>query len=424
MTLLIHSAIAVLLSAGAQDTLRLAALQQYAVERDPRTRQFAIQSTATELRLRNAAAERLPRLTLRGDVARQSEVTEFPIVVPGGARPPSPPKDRYQAILDAGQLVYDGGVIARRQQLERARLAESEATLRTELFALRTEVNEAFFGALLLQERVAQLDQLVMDLEARHAFVAGRVEEGAALRSQAAELEVELLRAQQQRLDAAAEQRTALSVLASLTGRAISNVDVLTLPELPSVATIDARVRARPEYERFTRTRDRLQREADVRAAQRRPRVSAIGQLGYGRPGFDQFTRDVHGFWLAGVRVDWDVWDWRTNERDREVIALQQEIVQTEEAAFSERIHRATRDDVEDMRRLQAAIPTDERIVELRTRIEREAQHRLEEGVMNAADYVDARTDIYEARVALAARRVELARSRARYLTTLGLGLQ
>jgi outer membrane protein TolC len=423
MTLLFDIVLAVLMPAGPQDTLRLAALQQSAVERDPRTRQFAIQSSATELRLRNAAAERLPKLTLRGDVARQSEVATFPIAAPGGARPPSPPKDRYQTILDVGQLVYDGGVIERRQRLERARLAETEAVLRTELFALRNEVNEAFFGALLLQERIGQLAQLVLDLEARHAFVSGRVEGGAALRSQAAELEVELLRARQQREDAAAEQRTALSVLASLTGRAITNVDVLTLPALPAVDAIDAQLRARPEYERFTRTRDRLQREAEVRTAQRRPRVSATGQVGYGRPGYDLFTRDLHGFWLAGVRVDWDVWDWRISQREREVIALQQEIVHTEEAAFSERIHRSTREEVEDMRRLQAAIPTDERIVELRTGIEREARHRLEEGVMTAADYVDARTDVFEARVALTARRIELARSRARYLTTLGLPL-
>ena len=63
------------------------------------------------------------------------------------------------------QLVWDGGRIAARRGLERARLAESEASLRTDLYQTRQDVDGAFFRALLLQQRVREVDRLVSDLK-------------------------------------------------------------------------------------------------------------------------------------------------------------------------------------------------------------------------------------------------------------------
>ena len=42
-------------------------------------------------------------------------------------------------------------------------------------------------------------------------------------------------------------------------------------------------------------------------------------------------------------------------------------------------------------------------------------------GAITTPDYVEARTDVLEARLVLERHRVELAQARSRYLTTLGL---
>jgi outer membrane protein TolC len=77
--------------------------------------------------------------------------------------------------------------------------------------------------------------------------------------------------------------------------------------------------------------------------------------------------------------------------------------------------------DLEEIARLKAALADDERIVSLRTEVEREARAQYDEGAITTPDYVEARTDIVEARLTLERHRVELAQARARYLTTLGL---
>jgi outer membrane protein TolC len=100
---------------------------------------------------------------------------------------------------------------------------------------------------------------------------------------------------------------------------------------------------------------------------------------------------------------------------------LQQDIVSTEERALGRKLARAVVTDLEDIDRLQAALADDERIVGLRTEVERQARAQFDEGAITTPEYVEARTDVLEARLTLERHRVELAQARSRYLTTLGI---
>jgi outer membrane protein TolC len=212
-------------------------------------------------------------------------------------------------------------------------------------------------------------------------------------------------------------------VLSSLTGRSIGAADVLAAPPLGDEVARAADAAGRPERAVFGARRERLRREAALAGTRGRPQVQAFGQLGLGRPGLDQFRRDIHEFWIVGVRLRWTPWDWGVVRREQQVLGLQQQVVDTEEEAFAERVRRSTLDEVETMRRLESVLASDDELVALRERIAREALTRFGEGVMTAAEYVDVRNDVQEARIVRERHRVELAHARARYLTTLGADL-
>jgi outer membrane protein TolC len=407
-------------SSPSADTLRLAALQDAAVQRDPRARQALMQARATELRLQSLSAERLPRLELRGEATTQSEVASIPIQLPN-TTPPEPPKSRFEAALETQLTLYDGGVLAERRGLERARLQAEQARLAAQLYPLRMEVTEAFFAAFLLQERAAEVGTLVEDLEARLTLVRAQVRNGAALPGDTAALRAELLGASQQRAELAADRRAALAVLAQLAGREIGEADVLALPALDGRIATDAAPGAHPQYAVFAAERARLEQEEALVRARMQPQVTAFGQLAYGRPGPAQFREDLHGWWMGGVRVRWQPWDWGAAGRERQVLQVQRQIVDTEEAAFTDRLRREVQDELQTIARLRDALAADDRIVALREQVERQARVQLEERVITPAAYVDARTDLQEARLARQRHRVELARAQARYLTTLGI---
>jgi len=411
-------------AASARRALDLAALQRAAIENDPRLRELALQQAQTELREQNISAQWLPAITLFGLAQYQSDVVEPPPLIPGGKPLFVPPKGTLDSYLRVDQRVFDPSVSAQ-SALEKAQLGENQARVRTALYARRQAVNEAFFSAALLQQHALTLDAAVADLEARLRETEIRVREGAALPTDAAAVEATLL---QRRQDAAAvrgDRRAALARLAKITGQAIAADDVLALPDT-TAAVAEARrapdtLRGRPEFAQFTATRERIARQQDAATAQDRPRVTAFGRLGYGRPGLN-FIDDVwDSYALGGVQFQWKAWNWGVTGRERETQALQQQIVDAEQAAFAQSIVEAIELDLATIDRLLDTLTADERIVALRESIDRSMKVRLDEGVVTASEYLDRNTELLQARYNRAGHQVELAQAGARVLTTLGV---
>jgi len=409
-----------------QDTMRLAELRDAAVRNDPRTAQVVLRVEALELQRENLRAERLPVVGVRAEGARQSDVMVLPGAVDGGRV--TPPRDRFQVAVDANQLIYDGGLLARREAVEAARHAEALAALEAALYALRAEVNAAFFAVLMLQARESEFQLLVQDLETRLGETRAAVREGAALAGDTAAIESERLAALLRIDETYAERRAAQAVLSQLTGRPVSDQDVLALPnQAQLVAQIRSResaeeLRERPEFRGFALLRERLQREAEFVASRTTPRVHAFGQGGVGRPGpFLPFDDGVNDFWSFGLRMEWQPGPWGTTGRERNLLRIQAEVATTEEAAFAAALERQVAADEEGMDRLERALVTGERIVSLREQIERQAGAQLREGSITASQYVTARTDLLTARLEQQRRRIEMEQVRARYLTLLGV---
>jgi outer membrane protein TolC len=402
----------------------LGALQQAAIDTDPRLRQLQLLTTQTDLRLRNIDAQRLPAITVDGQVQYQSDVPHLPNGLPGIGTLFLPPKDSYDVGVRVEQRLVDP-TIAAHDALERAQLAENQARVRSTLFALRQQVGDAFFAAAALQARAGALAATIADLTARLEETTARVREGTALPADAAAIEATLLQRQQDADDLQASRGAALARLTTLTGQRVADTDTLTLPDLraavatarPSAATL----RARPEFEQFARTRDRLARQQELTAAQERPRLSAYARAGYGQPGLNFISDEFQPYGLGGIRVQWNTWTWNTGAREREALRIQQQIVEAEDAALSKQLVTAIQNDQAAIDRLERALATDERIVALREQVERATRLRLQEGVVTASEYLDRSTELLQARFARVGHEVERAQASARLLTTLGL---
>ncbi|HET9424203.1 MAG TPA: TolC family protein [Gemmatimonadaceae bacterium] len=405
------------------DTLRLAELQASAMRRDPRDAQAALLAQQSRLRMASIEADRRPTLTLEGVAQYQSDVTRFGLTLPG-ASIPTPPHDTYDARIVAQQRLFDP---TRRPRLavEEAQLDASRAQVATSMYALRQSVNDAFFTVLRAQSQLAELEASITDLEAQLQMAAVRVREGTALPSEEMTIRAELLRRRQIVAEWRASRLAAAAVLEDLTATRVDSGAMLGEPDVADAvararAGIDA-ARGRPEFTQFGAARALLEKQEQARAAQDKPRVSLFGRMGYGRPGLNPLNTSFDAYWLGGVQAQWAPWTWGTSARDREVLRLQRQIVQADEAAFAAGLKRAVAQDVASIDRLAAALATDDQIIELRERVLVETRARYREAVVNSAEYIDRQTDVLSARITRALHRVELAQHRARLLTTLGI---
>jgi outer membrane protein TolC len=390
-------------------------------------RQLRLLMEQSELRLRNIAVGRLPAVTVEGLAQYQSDVVHAPFTLPGGETIFSPPKATFDAGVRIEQSLLDATLDAR-SALERSQLAEQQARVRTALFGLRQRVNDAFFAAAALQARAGALAATVADLQARLDEINARVTEGSALPAEAAAVEATLLQRRQDEDELRTNREAALARLAILIGQPLQDGDVLPLPNLAETAAraqqASSVVRSRPEYEQFARTRDRLSRQADLTMAQERPRVWTFGKVAYGLPGLNFIVSEWEAYGFGGVRVEWKRFTWGTGAREREALAIGQQIVAADQAAFDRGLLESMAVDRASIERLQHALTADERIVALREQVARSTQIRLQEGVVTASEYLDRQTELLQARFTRAGHEVELAQASARLLTTLGLEVQ
>lgn len=398
------------------DTLTLARCYALAEAHSPLQTEQALHAAVAALDVQNLRAGFLPALTLSGQATYHSEVPRIDLPLPGSAFP-RPARDQYRAGLRAEQLVYDGGTTAGRVALARARRDQAQQEVAVELYHVRERVEAAYFGVLLQQARLASLASLEADLQARLGTVRVRIDGGVLLPASAEVLEVERIQLAQQQAEAEAHRRAALAVLGLLIGRPLPDETVLALPD-PTAPAADAR---RPEYAAFDRAKTRLDRQAALADRATRPRVSVFAEAAAGRPpGLDFFENRLTPFYTAGLRVAWQPWDWRTSEREREMLLLRRAMVEARADAFARDVAAAAEQQRREVARLEALLASDAALLERRRRITAEAAVRFENGALTATDFLLERNAEHRARLARDLHRVQLAQARARYLTLLG----
>ncbi len=417
-------------NASVTDTLRLDMAYSLVRERFPLSDQADMQREIRDLRIKNVNAGRLPGITLSGMAQYQSDVTEIDIQLPAstnGFDMPSQPHDRYQIALDLEQRLYDGGRTRARRDLENSRSDVALNQIRVDQHSLKERVNDAWFAILALRSQRAALEITDKDLEQRLREIRSQVEHGAAPSTAADIIQAEQLRIKQQIRSLTARERAAVTVLSELLDTELSADIVLQMPEVPGQLMNEQLeklekpdFRQRPEMAFFDAQRSELTVQEAVAAASYRPRVTAFGQAAYGRPGLNMFEDSFQPWYIIGVRASWSLWNWRTEDREREIIHIRMRLVDNQQEIFNRNMRMAVQADIEHIAGLRETIRTDQEIIALHENIVSDAASRLKNGVITAAEYIAELNKRQRAVINRDLHQIELARAWINYQTTTG----
>lgn len=403
------------------DTVTLRKLQRLAESTDRRAAQLELLTDQSRLRLATIRREQWPSLTLTGSAQYLSDVPSLGIVLPGGGAVPSPSKDQYDSYLSVQQPVFDPTRRAR-MTVERAQVAESQARVRAALWQQRLLVSNAFFAIKMFDAQQNTISAVLADLSERRAAAAERVAAGAALPSETDLLDAELARQRQALEQTTANRDATRDVLADLVGQPIAPNAVLVATDdhTPLTMPVLDTLRARPEYAQFDRTRDVLAAQRDVIAARDLPRLSVFGRGGYGSPGLNPLGRSFDTYFTTGIQLQWTPWNWGHTNRDQQLLTLQEQVLASDEAAFTGSIRRAALADLGTINALERALASDDTIIAIRERVVREARLRHDEGELTSAEYVARLTELQTAQLDRETRRIRLQQAREHYLTITG----
>ncbi len=394
----------------AQEKVSLQSCYDEVEKNYPVASQYSLLAEKGELETVSINKAKLPKLDVNAQATYQSDVTKMPISLPGISVDPLN-KDQYKATLDAYQLLYNGGFVKASADLKQAQTKTEQQQVAVTLYQLKAKVNQLYFTVLLLQERVLLLQSKKDWLQKRIEEVKVGVKHGALLPSSEQVLQAEVLKINQQIIELNADKEKNIENLSLFTGTIISDNSQFEIP-FEYTATDET---VRPEITLFNLQAEQLDFNKKVIAKSRFPKISAFAQLGYGNPGLNMLKNSFETFYMTGVKLNWNVFDWNKTKTDKKVLDIAKNIVSSEKETFELNQKSQLQENEKEIRKVEQLLQKDDEIINLRAEIAQASEAQMKHGVITTADYLVEVTNLFDAQNAKKVHEVQLALTKANY---------
>ena len=382
------------LSVKAQ-SLTIETCQEKANANYPLVKQYGLIEQTAQYNVSNANKGYLPQLSISAKATYQSAVTQIPsslgdVLSKLTGKPfsfPALPKDQYQAVIEATQVIWDGGVISTQKKITNLSKEVEKQKLEVDLYALKDRVNQLFFGILLLNEQLKQNDILKNDLLTNYNRLNAFKQNGIAYQADLDALNVEQLNANQREADLKSTRKSFSIMLSALTGLDISDRTELTKPDL-SLAVLKETSNHRPELRLFEAQNNLYESQKSLLDAGNRPRIGAFVQGGYGQPGLNMFTTGFSPFYIGGIRFSWNISGLYSQKNNLNKIDLSKKTVDIQKETFEFNNNIVTRQQQTEIEKLQSTLANDDEIIRLRRNIKKAATSKLENGTASVSDLI------------------------------------
>jgi outer membrane protein TolC len=347
----------------------------------PLVKRYEFIAKSKEYSLENIAKGFLPRINLNGQASYQSDVTQLPKVIPGV---PVLTKDQYKFYADLNQPIYDGGVIKAQKKMQEANSIAEVQQLEVDLYQLRDRIDQLYFGILLINEQLIQNSLFMNDVQLGLNKTNAQIANGAALRSNAAVLKAELLKAVQQSVELNSNRRALMDMLELFINRPIEDSTVF----LRTPGTIAPKQITRPELLLFNYQDNILNAQNNLLNTRKNPRLSFFAQGGFGKPAFNILNNNVEPFYIGGLRLSFPLSDFYTLKNERSLININRQNIQVQKELFLFNTNLSLKQQSSDITKLQQFLKIDDEIIPLRESVKKAALAQLENGVINSSDYL------------------------------------
>lgn len=352
----------------------------------PLVKQYDLIEQTAQYNISNANKGYLPQLTLSAKGTYQSQVTKLPITIPN-VTIPGLSKDQYQAVVEANQVIWDGGAISAQKKITNANTEVEKQRLEVDLYALNERVNQLYFGILLLSEQLLQNDILQNELQTNYNRIASYKQNGVANQSDLDALKVEQINAQQRETELKSTQKSYFIMLSAFTGLTLDAKTELIKPEI-NLALLNTTVNHRPEIGLFDAQNKLFESQKELLNAGNRPKIGAFVQGGYGKPGLNMLTNAFSDFYMGGIRLSWNLSGFYTQKNNLNKIEISKKTMDVQKETFLFNSDLKTKQQQTEIEKLQSTLASDDEIIRLRGNIKKSATTKVDNGTLSVTDLI------------------------------------
>ncbi|SFN94741.1 TolC family protein [Salegentibacter flavus] len=396
---------------SAQEILTLGECYDLAEENYPLASQITLLEEKTARELEVIQKDYLPKIDVNAKASYQSDVTEIPIDF-GGQSFESVDKDQYRATLDVEQLIFNGGKINSRSDLKELELQAQAQEVRVTLYQIKKRINKYYFSILQLGEQMDLLDSKRDVLSERVDELESQVKYGTALPASEDVLKAEILKVKQQQDELESQLHSALN---SLSAYIAKPVDTSTVLELPQQRMFIHNEGSRPETELFKLKEEELDQNKKLLSKNLFPNIYGFAQGGYGKPGYNFLDNSFQDFYMVGVKLNWNVFDWGKVKEQKKSLDISKELIDAERETFNFNNNIELEEANRNIVKIQNMLVKDREIIALREGIVETANSHLNNGIITPSEYLTEFNNLYEAKINQQLHEIDLEMAKANY---------
>jgi outer membrane protein TolC len=326
-----------------------------------------------------------PQITINAQATYQSDVTSLPITIPGMSIDKLT-KDQYKVVADVTQTIYDGGIMSSQSGLQSSLADIDDQKLEVELIKVKERVNQIYFGILLLDAQLTQINFVKKDLNASSAKLIAALENGTAMKSDVDIIKAELLKTDQKEIELTSSRKAYLDMLGLLINQQLNESTKLVQP-VSNKVTSEAEIN-RPELKLFSFQQNLIESQDGLSISKILPKASLFFQGGYGKPTLNMLDNEFDWFYIAGARLSWPLSNLYSYGNESEINEINKNITETQKQTFLLNTSITIKQQLQELDKLNQLINVDKEIIALRTSVKESAKAKLENGVITSNDFI------------------------------------
>ncbi len=402
------------LSVNAQ--LNIDTCQQQARANYPMIKQYDLINKSTEYTVSNANKAYLPQISINGIGAYI--IKGLPEFTLPGQTPPERDNFQFIGIAQINQTIWDGGATGNQKEITKANAEVEKSSIEVSLQSIRERVNQMFFGILVIDEQLKQLNILNDNLNLNYNRLKLSKDNGLALQTDADELKSEILTLEQRKIEFQYTRSAYVQMLSLLTGVKLNENVKLETPVI--IETNSMLSNNRPEIKLYNNQIKLIEAQSNISKVYNMPKIGLIGAGILIEPGLNFATSNLNSLAIAGLSLSWNTGGIYKSSNNKNIDKLKTDRINNQIETFLFNNNLQLTQTSGESEKYKALIAKDDEIILLKNSISRDYQLRYDNGMCSMNDLIQSMNKESEAKGNRALHNVQLLMSQYNYKTING----
>src|SRR5690606_36588031 len=176
-------------------------------------------------------------------------------------------------------------------------------------------------------------------------------------------------------------------------------VDTFTILEVPEQEIFLLTDGSRPELVLFNLKEEEVDQNKELLSKSLYPNIHGFAQGGYGRPGYNFLDNTFQDFYMVGVKLNWNVFDWGKVNEEKKSLEISKDLINAERETFQLNNNIELEEAHLKITNIQKMLPRDSEIIALLESILETTTSQLTNGIITPSEYLIEFNNLYEAKI-------------------------